>query len=37
VEEMPLDAARRQQLFTRLSAQIRRLRMVHEVSVRLGT
>jgi len=37
VEEMPLDAIRRQQLFTRLSAQIRRLRMVHEVSVRLGT
>jgi hypothetical protein len=36
VEEMPLDAARRRQLFTRLSAQIRRLRMVQEVSVRLG-
>ena len=36
VEEMPLNAARRQRLFTRLSAQIRRLRMVQEVSVRLG-
>jgi hypothetical protein len=36
VEEMPLNATRRRQLFTRLSAQIRRLRMVQEVSVRLG-
>jgi hypothetical protein len=36
VEEMPLDAAGRQRLFTKLAAQIRRLRMVQEVSVRLG-
>jgi hypothetical protein len=36
VEEMPLNATRRQQLFTRLSAQIRRLRMVQEISVQLG-
>ena len=35
VEDMPLDATRRHQLFVKLSTQLRRLRMVQEVSVRL--
>ncbi len=35
VEAMPLDGARRGQLFSRLVVQLRRLRMVQEVSVHL--
>lgn len=36
VEEMPLSAVQRRQLFTMLSTQIRRLRMAQEISLKLG-
>ena len=34
VEDLPLDGVRREKLFAKLAAQIRRLRMLREVSVR---
>jgi hypothetical protein len=36
VEDMPLDTMRRRRLFTKLSSQLRRLRMVQNLSVRLA-